>query len=705
MSVFKTLGSAVVFVLTAVLVVGALTPPQRAQAADLSQFSAGNIISDAKFFDGYAWTSDQVQAFLDQKVPNCEINNGDPTHAANAPYWWNGRLHSYIADACLKNYRQTTPNMAEQPGFCNAYTGAYRETGAQIIARVGQACGISPKVLLVLLQKEQQLVTDTWPTWKQLEEATGFECYDNGQACVGNYSTFFHQVWAAARQLKRYGTAPFTWYPVGRASNILYQANNPGCGTKSVFIENRATAALYYYTPYTPNQAALNAGYGIGDSCSAYGNRNFYQMYVDWFGSTQGSNENPVAVKYNELGGASSFLGTPTSAISCGLRNGGCYQHFQNGVILYSNGTGAHTMTWPVRSIWAQGGYQNGYFGYPTSDANPNNGNYVQTFESGNLTVTNGIATATSIGDPWLRAVVANSWLGEPTNSRECGLRNYGCFQHFQNGVMLYSASTGSHALTWAVREVWASTGYQNGSLGYPTSDPNISTNNYVQNFEKGSVTVTNGVARITASPDPWVPGVINNPWIGTATNNRECGLRNYGCYQHFQNGVVLYSVSTGSHAITWPTRNLWAATGFQNGYLGYPTSDPDTNSNNYVQTFERGVITVTNGVPTSTNVSDPWTRGLITNWWVGSPTGERECGLRNYGCYQHFQNGVLLYSVNTGTHALNWTVRNLWATTGFQNGSLGYPTNDPDTSTNTYTQTFERGRIEVTNGTPRIVY
>ena len=54
------------------------------------------------------------------------------------------------------------------------------------------------------------------------------------------------------------------------------------------YIQNQATANLYYYTPYQPNAAALRAGYGEGDGCSAYGNRNFYQYFTDWFGSTSG---------------------------------------------------------------------------------------------------------------------------------------------------------------------------------------------------------------------------------------------------------------------------------------------------------------------------------------------------------------------------------------------------------------------------------
>ena len=52
-----------------------------------------------------------------------------------------------------------------------------------------------------------------------------------------------------------------------------------------MFIDNQATAALYVYTPYRPNAAALGNMYGTGDSCSSYGNRNFWRMFSDWFGN------------------------------------------------------------------------------------------------------------------------------------------------------------------------------------------------------------------------------------------------------------------------------------------------------------------------------------------------------------------------------------------------------------------------------------
>ena len=53
----------------------------------------------------------------------------------------------------------------------------------------------------------------------------------------------------------------------------------------AVYIENKATALLYIYTPYQPNEAALKAGAGEGDACSTYGNRNFAIIYNSMFGN------------------------------------------------------------------------------------------------------------------------------------------------------------------------------------------------------------------------------------------------------------------------------------------------------------------------------------------------------------------------------------------------------------------------------------
>ena len=86
----------------------------------------------------------------------------------------------------------------------------------------------------------------------------------------------------AAWQLKYYKDHPNDYrYSLGW-NNIQYSPNL-ACGTKRVNIENIATLSLYIYTPYTPNDGAL-ANYPGTSHCGAYGNRNFYMFFREWFG-------------------------------------------------------------------------------------------------------------------------------------------------------------------------------------------------------------------------------------------------------------------------------------------------------------------------------------------------------------------------------------------------------------------------------------
>lgn len=261
------------------------------QPATLVGFNPGSIISDAVFFDTRTMSADGIQSFFASKVPVC-----------TAGY------------TCLKDKYDTTRKIAADP-MCNAYAGGTSERASLIVYKVAVACGINPQVLIVTLQKEQSLVTHTAPTDLRYRKAMGQGCPDTA-ACDARYYGFFNQVYGAAWQLKRYANPPgtsqyFTWYAPGKTWSILYNPNR-ACGSKAVTIQNQATADLYYYTPYQPNAAALKAGYGIGDSCSSYGNRNFYNYFTDWFGSTQVPAK-PCAQPTQVVAAAGEFTVVPAS--------------------------------------------------------------------------------------------------------------------------------------------------------------------------------------------------------------------------------------------------------------------------------------------------------------------------------------------------------------------------------------------------------
>lgn len=255
--------------------------PIEADALSGSQFNPGRIIDDAVFFNKNTMSASQIQSFLNSKVPTCDTNGSIDGRAAY------GTSRGYPPPyTCLKDYRQTTSNIAPDSGICSGYTGASNETSATIIYKVARSCGINPQVLLVMLQKEQSLVTDDWPWSIQYQKAMGAFCPDTAP-CDSGYAGFFKQMYYGAHRLKVYTANPNSFnYRAGRNNTIYYHPDLQRCGSSNVYIQNQATANLYIYTPYRPNQAALNNLYGEGDSCSSYGNRNFWRMFNDWFGST-----------------------------------------------------------------------------------------------------------------------------------------------------------------------------------------------------------------------------------------------------------------------------------------------------------------------------------------------------------------------------------------------------------------------------------
>ncbi|MCI9857693.1 hypothetical protein [Microbacterium proteolyticum] len=239
-----------------------VSPTSSASAANAADWNAGNIIDDAVFYDGNAMSAGEIQTFMERQVRSCQSGY-----------------------TCIKDYRQNTDNRPADR-YCDGYTGRANESASTIIDRVARSCGISQKSLVVLLQKEQGLITSTSPSAWNYSAATGQGCPDTAP-CDASTSGFFYQVYYAARQFEIYRLSPTSWgYQAGRYNNILYNPNG-NCGTQRVYIENHATAGLYIYTPYVPNQAALNNLYGTGDGCSAYGNRNFWRTFTDWFGSTR----------------------------------------------------------------------------------------------------------------------------------------------------------------------------------------------------------------------------------------------------------------------------------------------------------------------------------------------------------------------------------------------------------------------------------
>ena len=277
--------ASLVFISTFSLALLFVIKPTSVNAVSANDWKAGNIIDDGIFYNGNDMSASEIQAFLNSKVPSCDTwgtKTSEHGGGTRAQYGTSqGFPPPYV---CMKDYSMSVPGYSAD-SYCGAI-GSGQKSATQIIKDVSSACGIGSKVLLVLLQKEQSLVTDDWPFPSQYQNATGFACPDTAP-CDAQYAGFFNQVYRAARQYKVYRANPASYRYKARQNNSILFNPNTGCGSSNVYIENDATAGLYIYTPYQPNQAALNNMYGTGDSCSTYGNRNFWRIYSDWFGSTR----------------------------------------------------------------------------------------------------------------------------------------------------------------------------------------------------------------------------------------------------------------------------------------------------------------------------------------------------------------------------------------------------------------------------------
>ncbi|WP_156760944.1 hypothetical protein [Microbacterium karelineae] len=565
------------------------------RATSLSGFRPGNLISDAKMYTSGTMSAKQLQYFFDQKVKSCQSGY-----------------------TCLKDFRMNTISKSPNSYCSNSYQGARNESAAQIISKVAKACGVSEKVLTVMLQKEQGLVTHTWPSDWRYDIAMGYACPDDA-ACDRTYMGFQNQMYMAAYQLQRYTKdSYFSWYPVGKSSPVRYHPN-ASCGSGSVYIENKATAALYYYTPYQPNKAALNAGYGVGDSCSAYGNRNFYNYYTDWFGGTRGTPSAPsgpsvpgaIGEKWRSLGGADGKLGKATSGQKCGIADGGCRQSFANGIIVWSPATGAHFSTGSILAQWKRTSMMYGNHGYPTSD-------------------------------------------------ERCGLADGGCYQTFQNAAIFWSPDTGAHSVWGQIMTGWRTVNKEDGSLGYPTSNRRCGLTNggCYQPFEGGAVywTKASGSAPVTrAMLSGWSEMGRENGSLGYPERRMRCGLADGGCYQVFQGGATYWSSSSGAHGVADRMIRGWDMKNREGGKLGYPVSSTrcGIKGGGCYQLFEGGKVYWKKGIgskPIYGSIMNRYQAVGNEHSWLGYPTSRETCGYGDGGCRQQFQHGWIHWTPGKGT-------------------------------------------------------
>ncbi len=322
-------------------------------AADARNFNPGRIIDDSVFTNSSSMSIADIQNFLNSKV-QCDTWGQEQSELGGGTraQWMAARGIS-PPFRCIRDYYENPSN--GESNYSRDYIPAGALSAAHIISNYSIQFGINPQVILATLQKENGLITDEWPTPKNYRESMGFGCPDNiaagAPACDPAYGSFSAQIYQAARHFRGYFDAPPGWWVSFNTGNNTVKWNPQSwCGSSTVYIENRATVALYTYTPYRPNQAALNAQYGRGDDCSSYGNRNFYLYFTDWFGSVYSGVSIASPLRVSSVATAGYYTKSPTT-VSFDIRNTtGAPINIGGMTVAMRNSSGAN-FDYPLRSM------------------------------------------------------------------------------------------------------------------------------------------------------------------------------------------------------------------------------------------------------------------------------------------------------------------------------------------------------------------
>lgn len=232
------------------LILSTFTPTLSKAAID-TEFDPNNIISDSLLLDADSMSLEDIQDFLENQGSYLAYYNTKNTYGDNKS------AAEIIYEAATNNYNCDGINLSDSP------TEKEKELKCRKITTV------NPKFLLVLLQKEQSLIEENNPTQRQLDWATGYGCPD-GSSCNPYWQGFGKQVNSAALQFWWYMNYPNNYnYKMG----TTYTFNNPYGTIETKIVtatpQNRATAALYNYTPHVFN-----------------GNYNVYKLFKRYFPPT-----------------------------------------------------------------------------------------------------------------------------------------------------------------------------------------------------------------------------------------------------------------------------------------------------------------------------------------------------------------------------------------------------------------------------------
>lgn len=168
-------------------------------------------------------------------------------------------------------------------------------------------------------------------------------------------------------------------------------------------------------------------------------------------------------------------------------------------------------------------------------------------------------------------------------------------------------------------------------------------------------------------------------------TSNELVNPDGFGRRNTFQNGPIYWSAASGAHPVVNHFMMKWGEHGWEAGYLGYPTTDEIVLTNGRRQEFQGAAIYWS---PVSLGaiggaIRDKWNTVGAETGPLGYPTSDEIAVTKNNGRYNNFTNGTVTWSGPTGARLLYGAIRDRWFQLGREDGALGYPLADEQSTSN----------------------
>jgi uncharacterized protein with LGFP repeats len=298
-----------------------------------------------------------------------------------------------------------------------------------------------------------------------------------------------------------------------------------------------------------------------------------------------GACRNAIDQHWYALGGEGGVLGPQVTADESPTPDGvGRYRVFRNGSIYWTPSTGAWEVHGGIRGTWAGLGWERSPLGYPITDElpTPDRVGRFNHFQAGSIywtPSTNAQEVHGAIRVKWAQMGWERSLLGYPVTGEHPTAGAVGRFNHFQGGSIYWTPSTNAQEVHGAIRAKWAQMDWERSALGYPVTGELAAADGVgrFSKFQGGSIywsPSTNAREVRGAIGAKWAEIGLEQSPLGYPATDELPTPNGLGRFNHFEGGSIYWSPSTNAHLVYGPIRDRWAQMEWENGALGFPTSD-----------------------------------------------------------------------------------------------------------------------------------